>query len=279
MFDDGYDQSIVVGEIKQVLLATVDWLDYEYASIRHEVLAFSYHHDRGFFSKDLKKGFTLDLEELSEYRALQRYVPIQVTTEDDMEWWWFEDEFYQTRFIKCHPSQLLAEEMLVPPESIPAKYSLNTIGRVEIFPTVDGEVKLVGKLTLDGLLRETETGYSPSEVAQAVFELKNRQETEDQKSKRLQAFFVEKNKQDQESMSESTIQERTQVSKGRREPIPKRIRMYVWQRDYGKCVACGNKEKLEYDHIIPLSRGGGNTERNIQLLCEHCNRSKGGSVS
>lgn len=60
--------------------------------------------------------------------------------------------------------------------------------------------------------------------------------------------------------------------------IPKAVQREVWQRDQGKCVECGSKEKLEYDHIIPVSKGGSNTARNIQLLCENCNRSKGASI-
>ena len=64
-----------------------------------------------------------------------------------------------------------------------------------------------------------------------------------------------------------------------REPIPPQVQMFVWQRDQGRCVKCGSRERLEYDHIIPLVKGGSNTERNIQLLCESCNRAKGSTIS
>jgi len=60
----------------------------------------------------------------------------------------------------------------------------------------------------------------------------------------------------------------------RREIIPEDVRMFVWQRDQGRCVQCTSKENLEFDHIIPVSKGGANTARNIQLLCERCNRTK-----
>lgn len=63
-----------------------------------------------------------------------------------------------------------------------------------------------------------------------------------------------------------------------REPIPDSVRLFVWQRDKGHCVKCGSSERLEFDHIIPLNAGGSNTERNIQLLCEKCNRAKGSTI-
>lgn len=64
-----------------------------------------------------------------------------------------------------------------------------------------------------------------------------------------------------------------------RESIPDDVKIYVWKRDGGRCVICGSQMKLEFDHIIPISKGGSNTARNIQLLCEKCNRSKGGKLS
>jgi hypothetical protein len=64
----------------------------------------------------------------------------------------------------------------------------------------------------------------------------------------------------------------------RRERIPDSVRLFVWQRDEGKCVQCASIVNLEFDHIIPVVKGGANTERNIRLLCETCNRRKGAQI-
>lgn len=60
--------------------------------------------------------------------------------------------------------------------------------------------------------------------------------------------------------------------------VSEKIRIEVWRRDGGKCARCGSREKLEYDHIVPISKGGSNTARNIELLCEKCNRSKSNNI-
>jgi hypothetical protein len=65
----------------------------------------------------------------------------------------------------------------------------------------------------------------------------------------------------------------------KRDIIPDEVKIFVWNRDCGVCVQCGSNQKLEYDHIIPISKGGSNTARNIQLLCEECNRKKGGEIT
>ena len=60
--------------------------------------------------------------------------------------------------------------------------------------------------------------------------------------------------------------------------ISQEVKDKVWNRDGGKCVECGSNQNLEFDHIIPFSKGGANTYRNLQLLCESCNRSKSDSI-
>ncbi len=64
------------------------------------------------------------------------------------------------------------------------------------------------------------------------------------------------------------------VEKERSRKISQKVKNEVWRRDSGRCVGCGSRVNLEYDHIIPFSKGGSNTARNIELLCEKCNRSK-----
>ncbi len=64
----------------------------------------------------------------------------------------------------------------------------------------------------------------------------------------------------------------------KREPIPEDVRFEVWRRDGGKCVRCGSQKNLEFDHIIPFSKSGSSTARNIQLLCQDCNRHKSDKI-
>ena len=59
-----------------------------------------------------------------------------------------------------------------------------------------------------------------------------------------------------------------------RTPIPAIAYHKVWRRDGGKCAKCGSRRRLKYDRIIPVTKGGSNTARNIELLCEACNRAK-----
>ncbi len=69
-----------------------------------------------------------------------------------------------------------------------------------------------------------------------------------------------------------------EVERGRRERLPDEVRAAVWHRDDGRCVRCGAEQELQFDHVIPFSRGGSNAVENIQILCGPCNRTKGDSI-
>jgi hypothetical protein len=64
-----------------------------------------------------------------------------------------------------------------------------------------------------------------------------------------------------------------------REPLPRDLRLAVWERDGGACVRCGDRFELQFDHIIPVALGGATTLENLQVLCGPCNRAKGPSVA
>lgn len=69
-----------------------------------------------------------------------------------------------------------------------------------------------------------------------------------------------------------------QKSGPKRDPIPADVQLLVWSRDGGACVRCGSKEKLHFDHIIPVAKGGASTAENIQILCEPCNLKKSDKI-
>ncbi|GAB2510914.1 HNH endonuclease [Nocardia heshunensis] len=72
------------------------------------------------------------------------------------------------------------------------------------------------------------------------------------------------------------IAKRLALAPGRRDTrtIPPDVKAVVWQRDGGRCVECGDSHYLEFDHIIPISRGGATSPANLQILCRGCNRTK-----
>lgn len=73
--------------------------------------------------------------------------------------------------------------------------------------------------------------------------------------------------------------------RGYRDPEYEAMRQRVIARQRGRCASCG-KACAEWDghrwrtgrlggqvhHIVPLSRGGSNTDTNAALLCEACHR-------
>ena len=59
-----------------------------------------------------------------------------------------------------------------------------------------------------------------------------------------------------------------------RKPVSQGKVVIAMQKSNGLCVRCGATERLEVDHIVPVSRGGTNEIDNLQMLCKSCNASK-----
>lgn len=68
-----------------------------------------------------------------------------------------------------------------------------------------------------------------------------------------------------------------ELSVARRIPTP--VKVEVWKRDQGRCVMCGAKENLHFDHDVPFSKGGSSiTAANVRLLCARHNLSKSDKI-
>lgn len=55
------------------------------------------------------------------------------------------------------------------------------------------------------------------------------------------------------------------------------LRRFVFERDFHRCVYCGgdgNGKSLHCDHVLAISKGGGNTVDNLVSACQRCNSSK-----
>ena len=61
--------------------------------------------------------------------------------------------------------------------------------------------------------------------------------------------------------------------------IPKAVRRAVWERDGGRCTftsedghRCTATGRLEFDHIVPLAKGGRTSAENLRVLCRAHNQ-------
>lgn len=61
--------------------------------------------------------------------------------------------------------------------------------------------------------------------------------------------------------------------------IPSSVKQEVYLRDQGRCVLCGSRENLHFDHDLPFSRGGTSlSAENIRILCQKCNLKKSDKI-
>lgn len=55
-------------------------------------------------------------------------------------------------------------------------------------------------------------------------------------------------------------------------------KMGVYRRDGHKCQYCGSTRSLTIDHVVPKSKGGGDTWENLVTCCSVCNVKKSNTL-
>ena len=128
------------------------------------------------------------------------------------------------------------------------------------------------KFSVDVEVYEISDGVFNAVVTNSPIDLNEKRKLE------LKTKLTEELRSQGEFVSSISIEFPKTTEKKRTRTITQNVKDRVWNRDGGKCVECGSNENLEFDHIIPHSKGGANTYRNIQLLCEPCNRSKSAKI-
>jgi len=77
------------------------------------------------------------------------------------------------------------------------------------------------------------------------------------------------------SLHKPTKRQNTKRKPHYNDPEYRRNRNYLI-KEYGRCFRCNTggtpNNKLEIDHIVPVSEGGTNRLSNLRILCQNCHR-------
>ena len=113
-----------------------------------------------------------------------------------------------------------------------------------------------------------QTHKEEHKLAMQQWRLKNKEH-----EKEMQKLY---NKTDKGKAVRKTIDSNRRIAKKSGSFIPDDI-LNLYRLQSGKCVYCKyciENNNYHVDHIMPLSKGGTNELKNIQLLCPQCNLSK-----
>lgn len=111
------------------------------------------------------------------------------------------------------------------------------------------------------LMVENGIVYITSKTKKSTFVLIPR---DDESADLIEAYIEQASKRFHRKLDFNTSQKQSRH-------IPQTVKSQVWEICQGKCVQCNVKDYLEFDHIIPFSKGGANTVNNVQILCRRCN--------
>lgn len=143
---------------------------------------------------------------------------------------------------------------------------------------------LQGRETISGVEFQEFCNISKNTVTRAVDELQQSSCVSVRRYSRSSSKYVIdlqgcecyiRNEEIKES-EDSDNSETTNLKHNIRLPLNSSLRKLIFERDLYRCINCGTHKSLSVDHIVPVSKGGGNEIKNLQTLCTTCNSSKGG---
>ena len=142
---------------------------------------------------------------------------------------------------------------------------------------------LQGRETISGVEFQELCNISKNTVTKAVDELKESSCVSVRRYSRSNSRYIidldgceyyirnEELKEREDNDASST----TDLKQNIRLPINSSLRKLIFERDFYRCINCGTHKSISIDHIVPVSKGGGNEIKNLQTLCTTCNSSKG----
>ena len=207
--------------------------------------------NRNELSGNIKNQYQMDA-----INGTSKKFPVQLSSYDDKTWYYYKDEIWITNEVYVTKEAAISLKY-----TGDRKYEDND--SIKEFTTAYVPSDSLKEVLIDKMV----DGASRIEYVRVSEDLKYLIDSQEIKKKKR----IEAAKNFTESKGKTKSDERSRK-------IEQEVKDRVWNRDGGKCVECGSNEDLEFDHIIPFSKGGSNTYRNIQLLCEHCNRSKSNKI-
>lgn len=106
-------------------------------------------------------------------------------------------------------------------------------------------------------------------------------DNDDLTQQEVYALLITRQQRDRQriEMAQAIVAIGAAVRPAARAAIPDDLKQFVFARDGGRCRQCGSAIDLQFDHVIPVSLGGGSSADNLQLLCGPCNRRKGAGLT